>query len=93
VVKCLIHKDELDSQQRLSILCKDGKGQITKWSRNVQIMNNGIEYYFVEVTCKDGIQYGIQAFGEEAIALHNEAMKMIQANLGNISTTPADINW
>lgn len=55
-------------------------------------MNNGIEYYFVEVTCKDGIQYGIQAFGEEAIALHNEAMKMIQAKLGHISTMPADIN-
>jgi hypothetical protein len=87
-----MQKDVIDSNRQLSILCKDGMGQITKWSRNVQIMNNGIEYYFVEVTCKDGIQYGIQAFGEEAIALHNEAMKMIQAKLGNISTMPADIN-
>ena len=43
-------------------------------------MNNGIEYYFVEVTCKDGIQYGIQAFGQEAITLHEETMKLIQEN-------------
>jgi hypothetical protein len=49
----------MDSQRRLSILCKDGKGQITRWSRRIEIMNNGIEYYFVEVTCKGGIQYGI----------------------------------
>ena len=41
-------------------------------------MNNGIEYYFVEVTCKGGIQYGIQAFGEEAIALYKNTIKIIQ---------------
>jgi hypothetical protein len=41
-------------------------------------MNNGIEYYYVEVTSNDGIQYGIQAFGEEAIDLYNITMKMIQ---------------
>jgi hypothetical protein len=67
----------MDPQRRLSILCKDGQGRITKWSRRIEIMNNGIEYYFVEVTCKDGIQYGIQAFGEEAVALYNETMNLI----------------
>jgi hypothetical protein len=41
-------------------------------------MNNGIEYYCVEVTTKDGIQYGIQVFGEEAIALYNITIKIIQ---------------
>ena len=44
-------------------------------------MNNGIEYYYVEVTCKDGIQYGIQGFGEEAVALYNETMNFIEENL------------
>ena len=44
-------------------------------------MNNGIEYYFVEVTCNDGIQYGIQAFGEEALALYDETMNLIEENL------------
>ena len=27
-------------------------------------MRNGIEYIFVEVTCSDGTQYGLQAYGE-----------------------------
>jgi hypothetical protein len=35
-------------------------------------MGNGVEYYFVEVTCNDGIQYGIQAYGDEARALYKE---------------------
>lgn len=74
-------KNGIDSPQRLAILCEDGKALITKWSRNVEIMKNGIEYYFVEVTCKDGRQYGIQAFGEEAVALYNETMKMVQEQL------------
>ena len=71
----------MDLQRRLSTLCKEGQGHITKWSRRIEIMNNGIEYYFVEVTCKDGIQYGIQAFGEEAVALYNETMNFIEENL------------
>jgi hypothetical protein len=35
-------------------------------------MRNGIEYCFVEVTCDDGAQYGLQAYGEEAKRLYNE---------------------
>ncbi len=57
----------MTSSLQLLTLCKDGKGRITKCSPHVQSMNNGIEYYVVEVTCIDGIQYGIQAFGQEAI--------------------------
>jgi hypothetical protein len=48
---------------------------ITKLSHNVSRLKNGIEYCLVEVTCDDGEQYGIQAFGEEAIQLHKEALK------------------
>ena len=32
-------------------------------------MEIGVQHYYVEVTSKDGLQYGLQAFGEEAIAL------------------------
>lgn len=38
-------------------------------------MTNGLKYYFVEVTCSDGIQYGIQAYGDEAEDLYKEARK------------------
>jgi hypothetical protein len=37
-------------------------------------MVNGIEYCPIEITC-DATQYGIQAYGEEAIELHKEALR------------------
>jgi hypothetical protein len=49
--------------------------QITKTSQHVYYMRNGIEYYFVEVTCDDGAQYGLQAYGEEAKRLYNEVYR------------------
>lgn len=47
--------------------------QITKASKGVIYAKNGTGYYFVEVTCSDGTQHGIQAYGEEANELCNEA--------------------
>ncbi len=52
--------------------------RITKLSHNVSHLENGIEYCPVEVTCDDGEQYGIQAFGVEAVELHKEALKQSQ---------------
>jgi hypothetical protein len=49
--------------------------RITKLSRDISRLENGIEFCPVEVTCDNGEQYGIQAFGEEAIEFHNEALK------------------
>ena len=63
---------------KLFSLCTSGRGRITKYSDTITKMNNGIEYYHVEVTTKEGIQYGMQVFGEEAIALYNLTMKIIQ---------------
>jgi hypothetical protein len=45
----------------------------------VSHLENGIEYCLVEVTCDDGEQYGIQAFGKEAEQLHKEALKRSQS--------------
>ena len=49
--------------------------QITKISDKIAYMSNGLKYYFVEVTCSNGIQYGIQAYGDEAEDLYKEAHK------------------
>ena len=49
--------------------------RITKLSHSVSHLENGIEYCLVEVTCDDGEQYGIQAFGSEAVQLHKEALE------------------
>ena len=53
--------------------------RITKLSHSVSHLENGIEYCLIEVTCDDGEQYGIQAFGREAVQLHKEALKRSQA--------------
>lgn len=51
--------------------------QITKASKNISCAKNGIRYCFVEVTCSDGIQYGLHAYGEEANELYNEAYRCV----------------
>ena len=49
--------------------------RITKTSNEISYMRNGIEYCFVEVTCSDGTQYGLQAYGQEANQLYKEAYR------------------
>ena len=45
---------------------------ITSLSPKKTLMSNGMQYCFAEVTFKNGIQYGIEAFGEEAEDLFDE---------------------
>ena len=54
-----------------------GSCRITKIPQNILHMVNGIEYCAVEITCEDTMQYGIQAYGEEAIELHKEALRVL----------------
>jgi hypothetical protein len=54
---------------------------ITKKSQNICQVINGIEYCSVEVTCDNGSQYGIQAFGDEAIELYKEIHKCFMCGM------------
>jgi hypothetical protein len=54
---------------------------ITKKSQNICHVINGIEYCSVEVTCDNGSQYGIQAFGDEAIELYKEIHKCFMCGM------------
>jgi hypothetical protein len=49
---------------------------------------NGVEYSFVEVTCNDGIQYSLQAYGDEAIELHKEALRYSSEGKEEAISTP-----
>ncbi len=49
---------------------------ISRSSGAVSILTNGLPYFFVEVTWEDGSHYGIPAYGEEAIELHKEAVRV-----------------
>ena len=51
--------------------------QITEVSTSLSHLTNGIEYSFVEITCVDGIQYGLQAYGQEALELNRVALENI----------------
>jgi hypothetical protein len=59
--------------------------QITGISPSLSHLANGIEYSFVEVTCSDGIQYGLQAYGNEALEL-NRVASQTQKYLAEIRT-------
>jgi hypothetical protein len=83
------YKSSIDAlQQLLQLGTSEGKisnkfnnnvvhCQITKASKNISYAKNGIQYFFVEVTCSDGTQYGLQAYGEEANGLYKEAYKCV----------------
>jgi YHS domain-containing protein len=55
--------------------------------QKVSYTQYGEEYCFVEVTCPDGSQYGIQAFGDEAIALYTKANRCIMCGNDGISSS------
>ena len=50
---------------------------ITEISASLSRLSNGVEYSFVEITCDDGIQYGLQAYGKEALELNRIAHENI----------------
>ena len=67
----------MDAPKHLLVLCDKDNGKITRYPERLRQLDNGVKHYFVEVTDKDGIQYGLQAYGEEAIALYKETMRAL----------------
>jgi hypothetical protein len=51
--------------------------QVIEISTSLSHLANGIEYSFVEVTCSDGVQYGLQAYGNEAFELNRLALESV----------------
>jgi hypothetical protein len=68
----------MNASKRLLTLCTRENGKITRYPQRLRILDNGVEHYFAEVTCDDGIQFGLQAYGEDAIALYKETMKTLR---------------
>ncbi len=69
-----------EPQKGNSVLISDERGQccctIIANPNGIFFTKSGIEYYFVEISCSDDIQYKIQAFGDEAIQLYNEVQRL-----------------
>jgi glucose-6-phosphate isomerase len=49
---------------------------VTRLSKEDARSMNGLTYCSVQVTFANGVEYGIEAFGEEGVELRKEAMSM-----------------
>jgi hypothetical protein len=67
-----------DPALKLRHICDDEGGMVTNGSKQILLMNNGVEYYFVEVMSSSGTKYGIYAHGQEAIELYQETRNMLR---------------
>ena len=67
----------MDASERLQALCSNENGKITRYPESLRTLDNGVEHYFVEVTTKEGIQYGLQAYGNEAVELFKQTMRAL----------------
>ena len=50
-------------------------GQIAEINSSLSHLANGVVYSFVEITCNDGVQYGLQSYGNEALKLNRIALE------------------
>jgi hypothetical protein len=64
-----------DSSRKLRLLRSRGL-VITKMPSDLSVLSNGLPYFYVEVTGDNGSQCGIPAYGDEAVELHNEALRI-----------------
>jgi len=70
------HEETTSEYSRQLRLLHSRGGRITKSPSGISVLSNGLPYFYVEVTADNGSQFGIQAYGEEAVELHNEAFRM-----------------
>lgn len=56
--------------------------KVTRLSDGKTRLSNGLAYCFAEVTFANGAQYGTEAFGDDAMALHMEASSYLENRSG-----------
>ena len=72
----MTYEDTTSHSRRQLRLLRSRGGRVTKMPSGLSVLTNGLPYFYVEVTGDNGSQFGIPAYGEEAIELHNEALRM-----------------
>jgi len=66
---------------------QDNGAYILRISPKDNTLSNGVEYCYVGIKCKGGTNYSVQAYGKEAIELHEVATMMATRPLTLISPT------
>jgi len=52
--------------------------KISRSCKSILTVHGGMDYYFVEVTDHNGRRYIIEAYGTEAMELHEEVQKVLR---------------
>ena len=65
ITESAVYGSSIDALHDLLSSC-----QITEITTSLSHLTNGIECSFVEITCSDGNQIGLQAYGKEALELN-----------------------
>ena len=71
-IESAVYGSSIDALHDLLSSC-----QITEISTSLSHLTNGVVCSFVEITCNDGNQYGLQAYGKEALELNRVAVENI----------------
>jgi len=71
-IESAVYGSSIDALHDLLSSC-----QITEISTSLSHLTNGVVCSFVEITCSDGNQYGLQAYGKEALELNRVAVENI----------------
>ena len=66
---------------------QDNGAYIVKISPKENTLTNGVQYCYVGLKCKDGTDYTVQAYGKEAIELHEEATMIMTRPIMPVSAT------
>ena len=84
----MVYGSSIDAVDRLIHIAEDG-GYVSWISDKDSRLLNGLHYCLVEVTCRNGAQYAIQAYGDEALKLYCEVKTLIrtQALMGGLNIT------
>lgn len=70
---------------RQLLLKSEGRqiGRISMISNKILTASNGLEYYYVEIMNSKGLYHVIEAYGNDAIELEKEVMKIINEDSNN----------
>lgn len=72
----MVYDNSSDPVDELLLLMRQGARITTSPAEMTTLFSIGLTYYTIVVTCNDGTEYPIQAYGEEATKLYNKVGEM-----------------
>ena len=88
----MVYNSSIDAVKELILIAENG-GYVSWISDKDSRLINGLNYCLVEVTCRSGAQYAVQAYGDEALKLYCEIKTLIRIKhcLRVLDTQPTNV--